>query len=253
MSLIEPDAKEDVPELTIDRQSILNFMSQYEPFLSSVTDVLSKHLDRQFEGSHEYVPATLLFNPFVADHVFWIGSSKEYGSRKADDALLRLKRFDRWLSNGRFEKMKKKKRKQIFDAVLLLSGPLYYLVLEAVRSADPAQIRSAINFLIKHQEQCLVAQAGQGGKYRAFRTAVALRAIFEVYSDVPITDGEKYGAPSGVFCKCLEELFNIGRIEGGFRHYARKAKGCQADDPLLTSFKNELRAAPARVTAHENR
>ncbi|MEM8974218.1 MAG: hypothetical protein AAGD43_19330 [Pseudomonadota bacterium] len=253
MSPGKPSLMMDIPELEIDRQSVLNFMSQYEPFLSSVTEILSKHLGRTFECGHEYVPAIVLFNPLVADHVFWIGTDKEYGKSKADDALQRLKRFERWLSKTDLHKLPDPKPRRIVEGVTILSGPLYFFVIEALRSLDTIQIRSAIRFLIEHQEQCLTAQAKRGGKYRAFRTAVALRAVFEVYSDIPITQGDKFGAPTGPFCKCLEELYEIGRVEGGFRHYAREAKKLSSGDSLLVSLKNELLTTPARVEARENR
>ena len=244
---------DDVPDLEFHEQSFLNFMSQFQPFLMTVTETLSRHLEIEFEGSGQLVPAVLLFNPFVADHVFWIGSDTEYGKSRADDALGRLRRFERWLSKAEFKDLPDGKQRKIIEGVTRLSGPLYFLIVDEVRSLKTIRLRSAIRYLIEHLEACLAAQSGQGGKFRAFRTALALRAIFEVHSDLAITDGEKYGAPAGPFCKCLEEVFRLGRIEGGFRHYTRRAKEVSSDDPLLLGFIEELREAPFRVASQENR
>ena len=253
MSQRDPSLIDQVPELEIHQQSFLNFMSHFEPFLLTVTQILGRNLGRDFDGSGQFVPAAILFDPLVADHVFWIDSNKEYGKSRADDALSRLRRFERWLSKTKFEDLPDSKKAKIVTGICRLSGPLYFFVTDAVRSLETIQLRSAIQFLVEHQEKCLLSQTGSGGKYRALRTAVALRAIFETHSDIPITEGDKHGAPSGVFCTCLEELFHVGRIEGGFRHYARKAKERSSDDPLLLRFVKELREAPLRVAAIENR
>jgi len=253
MSQDEPSSFDDVPELEFHEQSFLNFMSQYEPFLVTVTETLSRHLEREFEGSGQFVPAVLLFNPLVADHVFWIGSDAEYGKSRADDALARLVRFERWLSKTDLQDLPQGKQRKVIEGVTRLSGPLYLLIVDEVRSLETIRLRSAIRFLAEHFEASLAAQNGKGGKFRAFRTAVALRAIFEVHSDHAITEGDKYGAPTGSFCKCLEEVFGLGRIRGGFRHYTRKAKEVPPDDPLLLGFIEELLEAPFRVASKENR
>lgn len=253
MSQDELPSFDDVPELQIHEQSFLNFMAQYEPFLLTVTETLSRYLEREFEGSGQFVPAVLLFNPLVADHVFWIGSDTEYGKSRADDALGRLRRFERWLSKTDLLDLPEGKQRKVIEGVTRLSGPMYLLIIDEVRSLETIRFRSAIRFLAEHLETSLAAQNGKGGKFRAFRTAVALRAIFEVHSDRAITEGDKYGAPTGPFCKCLEEVFRLGRIEGGFRYYTRRAKEVSSDDPLLLGFIEELREAPFRVASKENR
>jgi len=195
MSQDERSSFDDVPELQIHGQNFLNFMSQYEPFLLTVMETLSRHLEREFEGSGQFVPAVLLFNPLVADHVFWIGSDTEYGKSRADDALVRLGRFERWLSKTDLRDLPEGKQKKVIEGVIRLSGPLYFLIVDEVRSLETIRLRSAIRFLAEYLEACLAAQNGKGGKFRAYRTAVALRAIFEVHSDRAITEGDKYGAP----------------------------------------------------------
>ena len=174
----------DIPPLEIHQQQYLNFMSQFEPFLKAVTGVLSHHLDQNFEGNEEYVPAALIFNPLVADNVFWINGGKEYGKLHTKDAMTSLKRFERWLLKTDFVELPYAKQKKIIEGIPVYAGPLYFFVSEAVRSMETTQLLAATKFLVEHLEQCTEAEAGHRGNYRAFRTAVALRAIFETYSPV---------------------------------------------------------------------
>ena len=95
---------------------------------------------------------------------------------------------------------------------------------------------------------------------RAYKVALALRAIFEHYSDYPIsiiqqknagpnfdkpsypiTDSKNYGHPSGLFMKTLDEIYKTVSIEATLHHYASLAKKCRKNDSLLIEFKNLMR------------
>lgn len=237
--------------LKSDDRDVMHFMRRLHEVLDCTTEVLCHHLDRSFDGDAQYVPATLIFNPLVPDHAFWINLGNGYGKTMTKDALEELKRFERWLLKREFLDIPFDKQTKITTRLPILSGPLFYFVADAIQSVETNRLLSAIGLVIEHLEQCVSAEVGVGGDYRAFRTAMALRAIFETYSDLTARSGDKDGNPTGPFCKSLEEIFKIGGIKGGFRHFAAKAQKRPPCDPLLVYLKQELQDGPARVAAQK--
>ncbi|MES0864523.1 hypothetical protein ABLN87_19400 [Ruegeria sp. SCPT10] len=234
-----------------DEQDVMHFMLKLHQVLDDTTKALGRHLGRSFQGDVQYVPAALIFNPLVSDHALWINLGKGYGKTKTKDSLDLLKRFELWLRSCEFQELSNSRQKKIITRLPALSGPLFYFVSDAIRSKETGQLLSAVQLIIEHLEQCVASEIGRRGDYRAFRTAVALRAIFETYGDLSARSGDKHGAPTGPFCKCLEEIFEIGGITAGFRHYATEARDLPASDPLLIRFKRELIDGPARVAAQK--
>jgi len=228
--------------------SLLNFMSKLLPVLDATTSAISLHLDRDFEGDEKYVPAALIFNPLVSDHAVWTDLGKEYGRSKTKEAVEDLRRFDKWLQNRDFADLTDRRRRIINYGIKTYSGPLYPFIIDPRSSLKTPQIRASVQFLLEHLECCLSSETNYGGNFRAYRTAVALRVIFETYSDIPVTVGDNYGHPSGPFCKCLEEIFEIGGIDGGFRHYANRAKETPSSDTMLVDMKRQLIEVPLNVT-----
>lgn len=107
---------------------------------------------------------------------------------------------------------------------------------------------------------------------RAFEVALALRAVFEHYSEFPIavaqlrssgppilekptyevSSARHYatGEPKSRFMLTLAKIFEALEIEATLHHYADRAKRTPPDDPLLQSMRLKLRAKTSNQTQY---
>jgi hypothetical protein len=109
-------------------------------------------------------------------------------------------------------------------------------------STNPqTDLEQVLHYLCMYHEGCIEEEKAAGrGKVRAYRTAVALRAIFGVYADLEAKSGDWFSEPSGPFCTCLHGIYEIAKIDATFRYYATKAKDVPDDDEGLVWLKGQL-------------
>ncbi|MEP2784648.1 MAG: hypothetical protein ABJO67_03755 [Pseudoruegeria sp.] len=238
-----------VQSMGVIDQSYVDFAERASVTLSDLMSCISSTLGVEFEGSEKFVPAALIFNPLAADCGIWFDTKKAYGKARTSDAIERLSEVEVWLLGQEVEELTAMQLQRMTTRLRDDAGPLYFLISIAVLSGSRTAILDALELLLEHLRCCNEAEKTEGGNYRAFRTALALRAIFETYSDIEITAGDDAkGNPSGEFCSCLERVFEIVSLDVGFRHYARKAQERRDNDPMLNSMKQELIDVPIKIS-----
>lgn len=183
--------------------------------------------------------AGLIFNPVT--HPMWTNIGKGYGAGVTKTVLRTLKASKRLLKKA--EKSTDDDQLQSFRRSALtplndLPSPLCFLFQSAMRAGDD-EIMRTLSFTIPLLKEYL-NEPTHPGNARAHWTALSLRAIFEKYTDIPITVGRLEQVPSGVFCKCLEQLNIIVGLNCDFRHFAKIAQDTPADDPTLLKMKTAL-------------
>lgn len=94
-------------------------------------------------------------------------------------------------------------------------------------------------------------EAQPKGNARAYRTALALRAAYEHYTGKQITVGkDEKGKPTGAFCHCLEEVFEIVGLQPSVVALASKAQRCPDTDELLMRYRAYFAQPIGRVGHH---
>lgn len=250
MSEIIDEADKDKNKPMLIDQSLLDFVESSGTVLLEITNCLSSFLGFDVQEEHGLVPAALIFNPLASDCAIWIDHGKAYGKARTKSAIEKLSEAKGWLESSNVEDLSEQQVTIVETRLRDHSGPLFHLVSDSMHSYNRVRILDSIDLLLDHLTECLRAEKGRGGNYRAFRTAVALRAIFETYGDLKVTAGDTAdGRPSGKFCACLERIFTLTSLSAGFRHYADKAKKLPSDAPLLKSMRQELIDVPMRIAA----
>lgn len=108
--------------------------------------------------------------------------------------------------------------------------------------------RGSLISLISAYQTVLQRQARQqkGQKSLAFRAALALRATYEHYTGKPVKSGKyrENGTTivTGVFCRCLEEIYEVIEIEPDVYSKASWAKKVPETDANLRRYRSALNA-----------
>lgn len=223
---------------------------------------LKRFLDLPIEGHEMLVAAAVIYNPYGKTGATWENLGKEYGATRSKEALILLDEGREILQQiqvdeGAGNAIEANARDRVLYRIKEASGPIWSHVKGIVYS-DDIDIERILDLLFCYHQGCIEEELGSRGKFRAYRTAVALRAVFEVYSTKAITAGD-YNVksdtttcmPSGDFCSCLEEIFSISKVDGGFRHFAKQAKDLAEDNELLCDLKSDLIQGALHISEHQ--
>lgn len=185
--------------------------------------------------------AGLIFNPVT--HPMWTNIGKGYGTGLTKSVLRTLRSSRKFLLKA--EKCAAKDRLQADSFRRCATTPLGQLpsplsfIIESARRAGEGEVLRTIGFMIPLLEEYLM-EPTHGGNDRAHWTALCVRAIFEEYTDIPITSGRMEQVPSGTFCKCLEQVYTIVGLNCDFRHFADLAQCTAAEDDTLLKMRTAL-------------
>jgi hypothetical protein len=84
-------------------------------------------------------------------------------------------------------------------------------------------------------------QKSESGNFRAIRIALALRVVFESYTNLPVTAGDDLKQnPTSVFGHCLKGIYKTCEIKAGFRHYGKKAQDANPSRGGLVEIRKTL-------------
>lgn len=250
MSKIRNESDLPTNEPMLFDQSLVDFVESSGTVLLEITNCLSLFLEFDVQEKHGLVPAALIFNPLASDCAIWIDHGKAYGKARTKNAIEKLSEVKGWLENSNVEDLPEQQVAIVKTRLREHSGPLFHLVSDSVHSYSRVHILDSVDLLLDHLTDCVRTEKGHRGNYRAFRTAVALRAIFETYGNLKVTAGDTAdGLPSGKFSTCLEKIIMLTSLSTGFRHYADEAKKLSSDAALLKNMKRELIEVPMRIAA----
>ncbi|MEP1963239.1 hypothetical protein [Tateyamaria sp.] len=257
MSWDEVDINREMQLLLFERDAIEPFEQKMFRVWTEVNEVLNRHLGTNFSKLEDFIPAAILYNPFDATGPIWGDVGKAYGAKRIREAIGLLSE-SAVILEGEVSLQKDESSCESGVRALRLveeyTGPIWWQLREFV-TCDDRLLLEAINVLIEHFDDCLSNPERSKGNYQAFRIAAALRAIFEVHTDLKVTSGDKgYSTvdgwadfASGPFCKCLKDLYCLIGVKAGYRHFATEAKKLTDDHMLLQSYKYDLIRAPSLV------
>lgn len=185
--------------------------------------------------------AGLIFNPVT--HPMWTNIGKGYGTGLTKSVVRTLKASQKSLLKA--EKCAAKDplqaesfRRSATTALGRLPSPLNFIMQSARRDGEEEVLRT-IGFMMPLLQEYLNEPTHRGND-RAHWTALCVRAIFEEYTDIPITSGRMEQVPSGIFCNCLEQVNTIVAPNCDFRHFADLAQGTAFDDNTLMKVRTAL-------------
>lgn len=144
--------------------------------------------------------AGLVFNPVT--HPMWTNIGKGYGTGLTKSVLRTLKTSQKFLLKA--EKCSPKDphqadsyRRFAMTSLGRLPSPLSLILNSAMRDGENEVLRT-IEFMMPLLQEYLDEPTHRGND-RAHWTALCVRAIFEEYTDIPITSGRMEQVPSGSF------------------------------------------------------
>jgi hypothetical protein len=232
--------------ITVSRDSY-----DYQIWLISqeVTELMSDRLgvDLSYEGQN--LPAVLMLN-FLEDPL-WMELDAEYGTEQTKRTLATLKRARKLFARARAEVRNCPETavewwNNAAGQVRLLPRPTSHFIGESERFGAEG-LEAMVEKLCDLYEGYIEHKPTRG-KDRARRTALVLRAVFEVHTDIKPGKSSKYGAPSGAFSKLLDELFPLLGIKANFLTYTRYACELPDDDHTLCEVKKVLAGGPVKLT-----
>ncbi len=213
------------------------------------TEVMSDRLgvDLSYEGQN--LAAALMLN-YLEDPL-WMELDAEYGTRQTERTLATLKRARKLFARARAEVRNCPETavewwNNAAGQVRRLPRPTSLLINQSERLG--AEGLEAMVEKLCDLYEIYVEHKPLRGKDRARRTALVLRAVFEVHTDIKPGKSSKHGAPSGTFAKLLDELFPILGIKANFLTYTRYACELPNDHPTLVEVKNVLQDGPVKLT-----
>jgi len=228
-------------------QSVNPFWVEYFHKLNDIDDVLEEHLGMPLLYAEARFGAQLIYD--YVDGPIWRltkGSHGKAETRAAIQALVHaetvLNEEERLLGGQQITPQHQHFRKNLAGYLQEIPEPgnlIFDIDLFGMERTDLLGMISSFRDLLEQQ-----ATQEMRGNGMAFRAALALRAVLEHYSKKPVTCG-KYKAEdstvvSGVYCRCLEEVFDIIGIEADVYSKASWARGRSEQHPLLIQYRQAL-------------
>lgn len=212
-----------------------------------IDDILEEYLRIPLVCAESYFAASLIYND--DEGPIWYLDKSQHGkdvTKKAIDALKRAEQIlhgeEVWLGGENLSGDVSAFRQNL--AAILTSIPAPgNLMFDVDLFNEP---RSKIHRLVSAYRAHLEVQAPHQNRGNALadRVALALRAAYEHYLKKPVTCG-KYVADgsvvlSGVFCRCLDEVYEVINLKTETYARARRAKGRPETDENLRFYRQCL-------------
>lgn len=241
MSPIEQTPHEELADIVGKAEHEIHYM--HTCIADDLTSIVDFWIGTSLRADWRRVPGQLIFNLYEDPILVTGGPGYRVGRTKK--IMKDLKASKKYLL--RSDKLMIKDPKRSADDRNYASKRLSDLNCVAsiyLRHMDVQVSNDAFVKLIDHLLTIYsVATSSQerSGKFHAYRTAVALRVVFERFSSIPVTTGKDENLnPTGPFCRCLEEVFGHLSIEAGFFHYAGIASKLEDGDALLVEMRDAL-------------
>lgn len=228
------------------------------PFVTSVKDIdyfihrsaveitacLEKWLKVPLDYNGTYIPALMMLNYYEGPIWMHPGQGQEIGPLR--DVVKTIKRARRHLKQakqlvlqGAHEEVEQEIQRALSPLKKL--PPPVSIWIESSSARTVSEHDEFLKYLQVLHEGYILARNGKGGHRRARRVAIALRAIFEVHTDIEIKAGNTDRVPEGTYAKCLQEVLSWAGINVDFLQYAHEARKCPDNDETLLTLKHILK------------
>jgi len=229
-----------VPDINPYRQALAEKVKQ-------IDDVLEEYLCIPLVCAESYFGASLIYND--DEGPIWYLDRNQHGKDETALAIAALKQAERVLVEEETLSSNATTPTDVYD---LRKGLVAYLASIPAPGNLMFDVdlfnapRQKIHRLVSAYRGHLERQAPHQGRGNALadRTALALRAVYEHYLKKPVTCG-KYTSGgstvlSGVYCRCLEEIYEIINLKTETYARARRAKSCPETDRRLKFYRQCL-------------
>ncbi|MBA85547.1 hypothetical protein ACSSNL_08385 [Thalassobius sp. S69A] len=208
-----------------------------------ITHCLEKWLKAPMDYNQTFLPAALMLNQFEGPVWMHRDQGQEIGDiRKVIKETRRAKQLVKaaiHLEKTGEENASKVELDRALCRMKALPPPIS-LWIENAACGAPLEWMGLLDNIHSLFAEYAKERRGNSGHQRARTVAIIVRALFEIYSDKPISLGVTEQVPEGDFGKCLQEVFSRAGIPVNFYRYAREARALERDDYQLKKYLDVL-------------
>ena len=131
-------------------------------------------------------------------------------------------------------------RDQVRSHLFEFARPIWPQI-KGIRYKGDQALLHMLSVACEYLEADIDKQKSENGNFRAIRIALALRVVFESYTNLPVTAGDDFRQnPTSIFGYCLEGIYEKCEIKAGFRYFGQRAQNADATRAGLVQIRKTL-------------